>query len=74
MGEDSPDDAINGVLRLETGVPQATRRQLADIGWTLGESDGGFGRYQCVEHRLDGDTRVYAAASEMRADGCALAY
>ncbi|WP_447750334.1 gamma-glutamyltransferase family protein [Sphingopyxis fribergensis] len=74
MGEDSPDDGINGVLRLETGVPEATRRQLADIGWTLGESDGGFGRYQCVEHRMDGDTRVYAAASEMRADGCALAY
>lgn len=74
MGEDSPDDGINGVLRLETGVPEASRRQLADIGWTLGESDGGFGRYQCVEHRMDGDTRVYAAASEMRADGCALAY
>jgi gamma-glutamyltranspeptidase/glutathione hydrolase len=74
MGEDSPDDGINGVLRLENGVPEASRRQLADIGWTLGESDGGFGRYQCVEHRLDGDTRVYAAASEMRADGCALAY
>lgn len=74
MGEDSPDDGINGVLRLENGVPEATRRQLVDIGWTLGESDGGFGRYQCVEHRLDGDTRVYAAASEMRADGCALAY
>ncbi|RZM22110.1 MAG: gamma-glutamyltranspeptidase, partial [Sphingomonas sp.] len=36
--------------------------------------DGGFGRYECVEHRMDGPTRVYAAASEMRADGCALAY
>ena len=74
MGEDSPDLGANGVLRLESGVPEASRRQLADIGWTLGESDGGFGRYQCVEHRMDGDTRVYAAASEMRADGCALAY
>lgn len=74
MGEDSPDLGANGLLRLENGVPEATRRRLADIGWTLGESDGGFGRYQCVEHRMDGDTRVYAAASEMRADGCALAY
>lgn len=74
MGEDSPDLGTNGVLRLESGVPETSRRQLADIGWTLGESDGGFGRYQCVEHRMDGDTRVYAAASEMRADGCALAY
>jgi gamma-glutamyltranspeptidase/glutathione hydrolase len=74
MGEDSPDLGANGMLRLESGVPEATRRQLSDIGWTLGEPDGGFGRYQCVEHRMDGDTRVYAAASEMRADGCALAY
>jgi len=74
MGEDSPGLGAAGVLRLENGVPEASRRKLADIGWTLGESDGGFGRYQCVEHRMDGDTRVYAAASEMRADGCALAY
>ncbi|WP_411338811.1 gamma-glutamyltransferase family protein [Sphingopyxis sp. J-6] len=74
MGEDAPDLGTNGLLRLESGVPEATRRRLADIGWTLGEPDGGFGRYQCVEHRMDGDTRVYAAASEMRADGCALAY
>ena len=74
MGEDSPELGPNGMLRLESGVPEATRRKLADIGWTLGEPDGGFGRYQCVEHRMDGDTRVYAAASEMRADGCALAY
>ena len=74
MGEDSPDLGPNGMLRLESGVPEASRRKLADIGWTIGEPDGGFGRYQCVEHRMDGDTRVYAAASEMRADGCALAY
>ena len=74
MGEDSPGLGAAGLLRLENGVPDASRRKLADIGWTLGESDGGFGRYQCVEHRTDGDTRVYAAASEMRADGCALAY
>jgi len=62
------------LLRLESGVPVATKQRLADIGWTIGEPDGGFGRYECVEHRMDGDTRVYAAASEMRADGCALAY
>lgn len=74
MGEDAAGLGPNGLLRLESGVPDASRRRLAEIGWTLGESDGGFGRYQCVEHRMDGDTRVYAAASEMRADGCALAY
>jgi gamma-glutamyltranspeptidase / glutathione hydrolase len=74
MGEDAPGLGPSGLLRLETGVPEATKRALADIGWTLGESDGGFGRYQNIEHRLSGGTRVYAAASEMRADGLALAY
>ncbi|WP_287939592.1 gamma-glutamyltransferase family protein [Sphingopyxis sp.] len=74
MGEDAPGLGPKGLLRLESGVPAATRAQLAALGWTIGNPDGGFGRYQCVEHRMDGDTRVYAAASEMRADGCALAY
>lgn len=74
MGEDSPGLGSTGLLRLETGVPRATRQALADLGWRLGEPDGGFGRYACIEHRMDGRDRVYAAASEMRADGCALAY
>jgi len=74
MGEDSPDLGPTGLLRLESGVPAATRQALADMGWRIGDSDGGFGRYQCVEHRISGEDRVYAAASEMRADGCALAY
>jgi gamma-glutamyltranspeptidase/glutathione hydrolase len=74
MGEDAPGLPANGLLRLETGVPVATREALAAMGWTIGASDGGFGRYECVEHREDGGSRVWAAASEMRADGCALAY
>ncbi|WP_294392558.1 gamma-glutamyltransferase family protein [uncultured Sphingomonas sp.] len=74
MGEDSPGLPANGLLRLESGVPDRTKAALAGMGWTIGEPDGGFGRYQCVEHRMDGRDRVYAAASEMRADGCALAY
>jgi gamma-glutamyltranspeptidase/glutathione hydrolase len=74
MGEDAPGLPANGLLRLETGVPDRTKAALADLGWTIGEPDGGFGRYECVEHRMDGKDRVYAAASEMRADGCALAY
>ena len=74
MGEDASGLGPNGVLRLESGVPAATRAALAGIGWTRGESDGGFGRYECIERRADGPDRVYAAASEMRADGCALAY
>jgi gamma-glutamyltranspeptidase/glutathione hydrolase len=74
MGEDSAGLPATGLLRLESGVPDKTRAALAGIGWTIGASDGGFGRYECIEHRIDGKDRVYAAASEMRADGCALAY
>lgn len=74
MGEDGADLPPGGLLRLESGVPETTRKRLAALGWNIGAPDGGFGRYQCIEHRMDGATRVYAAASEMRADGCALAY
>ncbi|WP_419828147.1 gamma-glutamyltransferase family protein [Sphingomonas sp.] len=74
MGEDAPGLPANGLLRLESGVPAATREALRRIGWTIGDPDGGFGRYECIERRTDGAARVYAAASEMRADGCALAY
>ena len=74
MGEDAPGYGPTGVLRLESGIPDQTRAALASLGWKIGASDGGFGRYHCVENRLDGNVRVYAAASEVRADGCALAY
>jgi len=74
MGEDLPGLGPTGILRLESGVPVATRKALVDMGWIMAESDGGFGRYQCVEHRMSGNERVYGAASEMRADGLALAY
>jgi gamma-glutamyltranspeptidase/glutathione hydrolase len=74
MGEDAPGMGPNGLLRLESGVPAATRAALEKIGWTIGASDGGFGRYECVEHRMSEGHRLYGAASEMRADGCALAY
>ena len=74
MGEDTPGLGPKGVLRLEAGVPDDTRKALAALGWPLGASDGGFGRYECIENRSQGADRVYAAASEMRADGVALAY
>ena len=74
MGEDSPGMGPTGLLRLESGVPAKTRAALAGMGWKIGESDGGFGRYQCVEYAPDGGQLVYAAASEMRADGLARAY
>ena len=59
-----------GLLRLESGVPTITRQALADLGWSIGASDGGFGGYQAIE-RWPGR---YAAATEMRKDGVALAY
>ena len=74
MGEDPPNLGPKGILRLESGVPKATREALIAMGWPMAESDGGFGRYECIEHRMNGADRVYSAASEMRADGCALAY
>jgi gamma-glutamyltranspeptidase/glutathione hydrolase len=74
MGEDMANMPATGLLRLEAGVPARTRAALAGLGWHIGESDGGFGRYECIEPRMDQGHRIYAAASEMRADGCALAY
>lgn len=59
-----------GTLRLETGVPEATKAALAGLGWRFGPSDGGFGGYQAIE-RWPGR---YGAATEMRKDGVALAY
>lgn len=59
-----------GVLNLETGVPDATQKALAALGWTLKPDNGGYGGYQAIE-RWPGR---YAAATEMRKDGVALAY
>jgi gamma-glutamyltranspeptidase/glutathione hydrolase len=74
MGEDPAGLGPRGILRLEAGVPEETRKALIAMGWPIGKSDGGFGRYECVELRTPNGERVYAAASEMRADGVALAY
>lgn len=62
-----------GLLRLENGVPQVTKAGLAALGWQIGTSDGGFGGYQAIM-RPNHNENIYAAASEMRKDGLALAY
>ncbi|WP_369061420.1 gamma-glutamyltransferase [Caulobacter sp. 73W] len=59
-----------GELNLETGVPEATQKALAALGWNLKAGPGGYGGYQAIE-RWPGR---YAAATEMRKDGVALAY
>jgi gamma-glutamyltranspeptidase/glutathione hydrolase len=74
MGEDDKSIGGTGLLRLESGVPERTARTLAEMGWRLGPSDGGFGRYSSVERRQSGGDLVYGAASDLRADGIGLAY
>jgi gamma-glutamyltranspeptidase/glutathione hydrolase len=74
MGEDPPHLGPRGVLHLEAGIPAETRQALIDLGWPMGPSDGGFGRYESIENRNQGGVRVYAAGSEMRCDAVALAY
>lgn len=59
-----------GVLNLESGVPSATQAALAAIGWKMAADPGGYGGYQAIE-RWPGR---YAAATEMRKDGVALAF
>ena len=59
-----------GVLALESGMPPAARDGLAALGHVIADSPGGYGGYQAIE-RAPGR---YAAASEMRKDGAALAY
>jgi gamma-glutamyltranspeptidase/glutathione hydrolase len=74
MGEDDKSMGPTGLLRLETGVPDAAASALAQMGWRIGPSDGGFGRYSSVERRESLGRLVYAAASDVRADGISLAY
>ena len=59
-----------GDLNLETGVPDATRAELAKIGWVLKPAPGGYGGYQAIRAWPG----RYEAATEMRKDGVALAY
>jgi gamma-glutamyltranspeptidase/glutathione hydrolase len=59
-----------GTLNLETGVPAATQKALADLGWKLGPNPGVYGGYEAIQQHPG----RYAAATEMRKDGTALAY
>ena len=54
--------------------PIGSRKALIELGWPIGPRDSGFGRYECIENRMQGSDRVYAAGSEVRADAVALAY
>jgi gamma-glutamyltranspeptidase/glutathione hydrolase len=60
----------HGILSLESGMPREAVAGLSSMGWSLSRSPGAFGGYQAIERRPG----RYAAASEMRKDGAALAY
>ena len=75
MGEDEPGLGPEwrpqaGVRRAGGDAAPAAAERLDDRRVRMADS----GRYQCIELRGAGASRVYAAASEMRADGIALAY
>ncbi|THD67141.1 gamma-glutamyltransferase family protein [Phenylobacterium sp.] len=59
-----------GKLNLETGVPDATKKALAELGWPLAPNPGVYGGYEAIQRHPG----RYAAATEMRKDGTALAY
>jgi gamma-glutamyltranspeptidase/glutathione hydrolase len=59
-----------GTLNLETGVPEKTRAELAALGWKMAPNPGVYGGYEAIQKHPG----RYAAATEMRKDGTALAY
>lgn len=71
-GSEPTDEALDpvGWLNLETGVPAATQKALAELGWRMRPNPGNYGGYEAI--RLWPGR--YEAATEMRKDGVALAY
>lgn len=63
-----------GTVFLESGIPESVADALRALGHTVKRQRDGFGGYQGIGVRFDGDTRVYYGASESRKDGCALGY
>ncbi|MGB5334196.1 MAG: gamma-glutamyltransferase family protein, partial [Woeseiaceae bacterium] len=61
-----------GVVHLESGFSEATRKRLEALGHTLGRSNGSFGGYQAI--MWDENEGVYYGASEVRKDGQAAGY
>jgi len=61
-----------GVLNLESGFDELTRRELMSLGHKLGSSIGGYGGYQAI--MWDPVQKVYYGASESRKDGCAVGH
>jgi len=74
-GSSQPTGAVmtdGGTVALESGFPQAVRRELLERGHRLTGVNGGFGGYQGIW--WDWQTDVLHGASESRKDGCAIGY
>lgn len=74
-GSSSPTGAMmtdGGVVRMEKGFSDETRKKLQALGHQLGDSDGSFGGYQAIMR--DHEEGVYYGASEVRKDGQAAGY
>jgi gamma-glutamyltranspeptidase/glutathione hydrolase len=61
-----------GTVQVESGIPYASTRALAQRGHVVVAGIGGFGGYQAI--RWDPVNRVYWGASESRKDGQAAGY
>ncbi len=61
-----------GVLALESGIDEETRRALAARGHRIQFMSGPFGGYQAIGYDAEND--VLIGASEGRKDGCAAGY
>ncbi len=75
QGSSEPTGSVmndGGVVHLENGFSEETRKALDAMGHTLGESDGSFGGYQAI--MWDEQQAVYYGASEVRKDGQAAGY
>jgi gamma-glutamyltranspeptidase/glutathione hydrolase len=69
-GSSAPEGGVmedGGVLALESGIGEATRRELARRGHVLRDLPGAFGGYQAIAY--DPERDIYVGASESRKDG-----
>ncbi len=61
-----------GEIRVESGIPYKTIRELMDKGHSVGFGRGIYGGYQAI--LWDSENKVYHGASESRKDGQAAGY
>jgi gamma-glutamyltranspeptidase/glutathione hydrolase len=61
-----------GELHLESGVPEAVRRDLQKMGHRITDTVGTYGGYEAIA--WDPVQKVFAGATESRKDGCAMGY